>query len=221
MEERFKRNIGPITAEEQLMLNRSAILIAGCGGIGGYLAEYLARAGVGRITCVDRDVFDRTNLNRQLLATEATIGKPKAQAAAQRIKQIWPECDAAGIKAELNAESLPSLIAGADLALNALDNTASRLALAKACDEARITLCHGAVSGWKAQAALARPGGGLYGKLYTDAGTAFIGGVTAFTAAAAAALQGALAVRFLCGRPEEALIVLDMETMSMDRITLD
>ncbi len=71
-------------------LRRSRVILFGLGGVGGYAAEALARAGVGRIDLVDDDVFSITNLNRQLLATHSTVGKSKTEVAAQRIHDIDP-----------------------------------------------------------------------------------------------------------------------------------
>ena len=68
MDERYSRNLPAVSEEEQAVLARRRVLVAGCGGLGGYLIEYLARMGVGEITAVDGDLFEPSNLNRQLLA---------------------------------------------------------------------------------------------------------------------------------------------------------
>ena len=81
MDARFPRNIPALTEAECQLLQSKNVLVVGCGGLGGYILEYLARIGIGAIRCADGDRFDRSNLNRQLLCTEETLGKPKAATA--------------------------------------------------------------------------------------------------------------------------------------------
>ena len=73
-------------------LRESKVAVFGCGGVGSYVIEALARAGVGSITVVDGDAVSVTNLNRQLIATVDTVGKPKAEVQRERILSINPEC---------------------------------------------------------------------------------------------------------------------------------
>ena len=84
MDERFIRSLGALEEEELAALRGKKLLIAGCGGLGGYLAEYLLRLGAGEIAVADPERFERSNLNRQLLCTERTLGRSKAAAAAER-----------------------------------------------------------------------------------------------------------------------------------------
>ena len=72
-------------------LKNAHILIVGLGGVGSYAAEFIARAGVQKLTLVDGDVFDITNVNRQLTALQSTVGKSKAKVLADRLKDINPE----------------------------------------------------------------------------------------------------------------------------------
>ena len=73
-------------------LKSARVLVCGVGGVGGYVVEGLARAGVGAIDVLDNDVFSPSNLNRQILATTATIGRKKTEVAIERIKSINPDC---------------------------------------------------------------------------------------------------------------------------------
>ena len=68
MENRYKRNIGALTIEEHEKLKQFKVCVVGCGGLGGYIIEMLGRIGVGNITAIDGDVFDESNLNRQILS---------------------------------------------------------------------------------------------------------------------------------------------------------
>lgn len=73
-------------------LKNARVLVCGVGGVGGYVVEALARAGVGTIAVLDNDVFSVSNLNRQILSTRETVGRRKTQVAVERIKSINPEC---------------------------------------------------------------------------------------------------------------------------------
>ncbi len=92
MEEPFSRTALVLGDRGMERLARSHVAVLGLGGVGGYAVEALARSGVGELTLVDQDRLGVTNLNRQLLATADTLGKPKALAAAQRALSINPNC---------------------------------------------------------------------------------------------------------------------------------
>ncbi|MDE5722103.1 MAG: tRNA threonylcarbamoyladenosine dehydratase [Clostridia bacterium] len=92
MDERFARTEMLLGKYAVQKLNKSRIAVFGAGGVGGYCIEALARSGVGAIDIIDGDRVDITNLNRQILATENTVGKLKADAAEERIKLINREC---------------------------------------------------------------------------------------------------------------------------------
>src|SRR5512136_1109406 len=77
---RYQRNRNTISVKEQLRLFRAHVAVIGCGGLGGYVIEELARLGVGRITAIDPDVFEEHNLNRQLFSSPENLGKPKVEA---------------------------------------------------------------------------------------------------------------------------------------------
>ena len=98
MDARFQRNEMLIGTENINILKHAKVILFGIGGVGSSVAESLARAGVGAITLVDADDVDVTNLNRQLLATEATIGKPKVDVMKERILSINSSCEVTAIK---------------------------------------------------------------------------------------------------------------------------
>lgn len=202
MQERYTRNLGPLTEEECLLLRKRRVFLAGCGGLGGYLLEHLLRLGVGAVTVCDGDVFAPSNLNRQLLADTASLGRPKAEAARMRAALVNPEVAVEALPVFLTAENAPGLLAGHDLALDALDSPAARRILAGACREAGIPLVHGAIRGWYAQAAVILPDSGLMEQLY-PADTPAHGdqGSLSPTAGLCAAVQAGEAAKLLCGRP--------------------
>jgi len=221
MEQRFIRNIPAISEEEQRRLRTKRAVIVGCGGLGGYLIEFMARAGVGQITVVDGDVFDESNLNRQTLSLPELMGVSKAAAAAARIKAIDPDIDVRSFEAYFGAENAGEILADADIVLDALDNIPSRLELEDQCARRNLVLVHGAIQGWMAQISLVKPGSGL---LHTYYGQSSGGGdksVMPHVPPFCAAVQSGEAIKFLCGRAAELegqLLVADLR--SMDFLTI-
>ena len=112
----------------QESLLRSHAVIAGCGALGSFHAAALARAGVGRLTIVDRDYVEPSNLHRQWLFEEADAAEacPKAVAAARRLRSINSSIDVRGVVADLTAENADELLSGADVILDGTDNFETR-----------------------------------------------------------------------------------------------
>ena len=102
---RTQRTEQLIGAEGVNTLAAASVLIVGLGGVGGCVFEMLARAGIGHLTVVDGDVFDESNLNRQILSESANIGKPKAAAAAARAERIAPACSVTALCMRYSAET--------------------------------------------------------------------------------------------------------------------
>ena len=202
MQERYIRNLGPLTEEECLLLRQRRVFLAGCGGLGGYLLEHLLRAGVGAITVCDGDTIVPSNLNRQLLADMESLGRSKTEAACARAALVNPEAAVEARPVFLTADNALGLIAGHDLALDALDSPAARRIPASACRQAGIPLVHGAIRGWYAQAAVILPDSGMMEQLYpADAPAAPDQGSLSPTVGLCAAIQAGEAVKLLCGRP--------------------
>lgn len=221
MHRRYLRNIPALSEEECLRLHDKRVLVAGCGGLGGYITEMLARVGVGMIRVVDGDCFEATNLNRQLLSTPSVLGKSKAETAANRIAAINPDVDVESHFAFLDESNASGLISGCDLVMDALDNIESRRILARHCEALAVPFVFGAISGWLAQCALSMPGDKLIEKLYPQGVEIKDKSALSFTPALCAAMQCSFAVRWLCGRKVEAsslkcFDLLDMEFESID-----
>ena len=198
---RHMRNIPALSEAECALLRSKTVAIIGCGGLGGYLVEYLARLGVGCIRCVDGDVFEESNLNRQLLSTVTGLGKSKAAAAARRVEQIDPTVQVRAYSVFLEETNARQLIADCDAVLDGLDSISARKILAKACAQAQIPYVYGAVGGWTAQAAICLPDDDLLEKLYLDDSAVTDKSVLSFTPALCAAMQVSLCVKWLTGRP--------------------
>ena len=139
MYQRYSRNLPALSRQEQELLHKKRVLVAGCGGLGGYITENLLRLGIGHITAVDGDSFDVSNLNRQLLATEATIGKSKAEAAKERATLVNPSVEFMAIGKYITPENAADTIAGHNIVIDALDSVSARLLLEDACAQGGYT----------------------------------------------------------------------------------
>ena len=89
MEPRYERNLPALTEEACQILRKKRVLVVGCGGLGGHLIDMLARIGIGAMRVVDGDVFEPSNLNRQLLSEVPLLGISKARAAADRVARVF------------------------------------------------------------------------------------------------------------------------------------
>ena len=201
MESRYARNSPALTEAECALLRSKRILVVGCGGLGGHIIDQLARIGVGALRVVDGDVFEESNLNRQLLSSVSLLGVSKAKAAAAHIRKVNPDVKTEAVDAFMTEENVRELIWGCDAVMDALDNIPSRRLLAAACSEMGIPYVYGAISGWVAQAAISMPGDGLIGKLYPSEIEVRDKSVLSFTPALCASVQTALCVKLLAGRP--------------------
>jgi len=143
---RYSRHIllDEIGIEGQQRLLGAHALIVGAGGLGSPAALYLAAAGVGRITLIDDDSVDLTNLQRQIMHAGARIGLAKTESARQALAQINPEVELVGLAERADQARLTALLADADVALDCSDNFATRHALNRACVDRRVPLVSGA-----------------------------------------------------------------------------
>ena len=220
MEERYIRNLGALSEAECAMLRAKTVLVAGCGGLGGYLIEMLLRLGVGEIRAADGDRFEASNLNRQLLSAPGLLGRGKAEVAAERAAAVNPDVRFVAVPEFVTERNAGQLVRGCDAVLDALDNIASRRILAQACSDAHIPLIHGAICGWTAQAAVIMPGDGMMTWIYPEGAALSSKTSLSFTPPFCAALQTALCVRLLTGREIETgrlyvADLLDMELQSL------
>jgi len=221
MQERYLRNIPALSEDECRLLCGKRVLVVGCGGLGGYIVEMLARIGVGSITAVDGDCFEETNLNRQILSSPELIGFSKADAAVTRIRQINGDIQAEAHCVFLDESNGRELVSGFDVVMDALDNAESRRILSRCCEALNVPLVYGAISGWVAQAAISVPGDSLIEKLYPEGVEIKDKSVLSFTPAVCAAMQCSLAVRFLCGRDVKCSSINYFDLLNMEFETID
>lgn len=114
MDERFCRIESLLGREAMTKLSDARVAVVGLGGVGSWCAEALGRSGVGHLLLLDQDTASRTNINRQLCAQESTLGQPKAEIMAERIRDISPSCDITAVVGCYNAENR-DLLFGYDL----------------------------------------------------------------------------------------------------------
>jgi len=145
------RQKGILNKEEQLMLRNSQITIIGCGGIGGAAIEILARMGIGSVRIVDKDVFDLSNINRQLMSNINNIGKSKTEVTKLKIRSINPLLEVKAFDEELDNENVSKIINGSDVVVDALDNLLSRVIVSRCARKLDIPFIHGAIHGTMGQ----------------------------------------------------------------------
>jgi len=126
----FERTRILLDAGEQARLATAHVLVAGLGGVGSYCAEALARAGVGQLTLIDHDVVAASNINRQLPALLSTVGQPKAELMAARIRDINPACELTVIREFLIPETVADIVpADVDFVIDCIDSLNCKVAL--------------------------------------------------------------------------------------------
>jgi len=218
---RYQRNRQSISVKDQLTLHRSSVAVVGCGGLGGYVMEELARLGVGRLVVIDPDIFEEHNLNRQLLSSPSNLGKPKVEEAARRIGEINPAVTVVPKQLAFSAGNGPELLKFCDLAVDALDNIAVRLELADTCSDMGIPLVHGAIAGWYGHVTTLLPGDatlrGLYAPHCGKKGIEQHLGNPSFTPALVASLQVAEVCKLLLGQGNQ----LHGRTLMIDLLSME
>lgn len=203
--ERYSRNMLALSKEENESLREKKVCVIGCGGLGGFIAEMLGRLGIGTIVAVDGDVFELSNLNRQLLSDVTNLGKSKAIEAQNRMSKVNPEIKLIPVFKNLTEDNYKSILTGCHVAVDALDNVESRLLLQDRCEELGIPLVHGAIGGWYGQITTILPGDKTLDKIYRTGGSEKIKnplGNPSFIPALTASLEVSEVVKILIHRGE-------------------
>jgi len=165
---RYLKNMQAFSKEENELFRNKSVAVIGCGGLGGYIIEMLARLGIGNITVVDGDVFNETNLNRQLYSSLNVIGKNKALIAKNRIIKINPDINVCCFKKMLNEKNAKIILEKVDLVIDALDNLEGRFLIQQKAKKFQIAFIHGAVSGWYGQVSTILPGDDSLYRIYPE-----------------------------------------------------
>ena len=230
---RYSRHIllDEIGIEGQQKLLASHVLIIGAGGLGCPVALYLGSAGVGRITIVDDDRVDATNLQRQIAHSTARIGMLKVDSVREAVTAINPDVKLAPVAQRVNDESLDVLVQQADVVLDCSDNFATRHAINRACVKHRKPLVSGAAMRFDGQIAvydIRRTNSPCYACVFPqteqapEANCATMG-VFAPLVGVVGTIQAAEALKLLCGIGEPLtgrLLMLDGKFMQWSEMTL-
>ena len=224
---RYSRNRKALSTEEQHRLFRSAVAVVGCGGLGGYVIEELARLGVGTIRVIDPDVFEEHNLNRQTLCTIRGLGKAKVAAARARVAAVNPAVLVEPVQEALSAANGADLLKGVQAVADALDSVSTRIILADLCEAMGLPLVHGAIGGWCGQIATQMPGDrsiqNLYGACQNSEGAEKVWGNPAFTPAVMAGVQTAELCKVLLGQGttlRKRWLFIDLKEMTFQEMAL-
>ncbi len=214
--------------EGQRRLGQGAVLVAGCGALGGNLANLMVRAGVGRVLLLDKDSPETHNLHRQILFDELDVaaGLPKAEVAARRLRLANSEVRVEARVARLDRDNVHGLVAEVDLALDALDNFEARYLLNDACVAAAKPWIYGGVVGTSGLTLSVTPGQGpclrcLFPSVppAADLPTPETEGVLATVPTLIAALQATEAIKLLSGQPASpGLLSIDLWTRAVRQI---
>jgi molybdopterin/thiamine biosynthesis adenylyltransferase/rhodanese-related sulfurtransferase len=205
MSDRYARQmvLPEVGADGQARLAAASVLVVGAGGLGCPVLQYLAGAGVGRLTIVDHDTIEETNLHRQPLYAMADIGSAKAETAAAKLKRFNPAIEATAVVARLTPQNAATLIAGADLVIDAADSFAVSYILSDACHATAKPLVSASVIGMTGYAGAFCGGGPSYRAVFpdvsVDGGTCASVGVLGTAVAVLGSLQAHLALHLLLG----------------------
>ena len=224
---RYRRNRATLSVRDQLTLFRSRVAVIGCGGLGGYLIEEVARLGIGTLVLVDPDVFEEHNLNRQLLSSPARLGQPKVEVARERVAEVNPAVTVVAHRAAFSRENGAGLLAGSSAVVDGLDNHLARRDLAAVCRELSVPFVHGAIAGWYGQVTTQLPGGGDMAPLLAmgsaqGKGVELSLGNPSFTPAVVASLQVAELVKVLLGRGTPLsgrLLLVNLLDMEFEKVS--
>lgn len=156
--DRYDRQIRLLGEDGQEKLKKAKVFIAGAGGLGSPISIYLAAAGIGRITLVDKDIVSLSNLNRQILYWERDINRKKATSAQEKLKEINGDITIEAKSETITEDNASELVGDADLIIDAMDNFSTRYLLNRTALGKGIPFIHGAINGFHGQATTVLPG---------------------------------------------------------------
>jgi len=222
---RYKRNFKALSLDDQKKLASSTVAVVGCGGLGGYIAEQLARIGIGHLILIDGDRIEETNLNRQLFALEENIGSLKAEAAKERLQKVNSSVKVDIFSQWFTEQNGKSLIEGADLVCDALDSGKTRIELERVCNDLNIPLVLAAIGGWYGIVTVSYPGDFTAETFFGDSnkGIETELGNPVFTPATVASIAVTEAVKVLINRSvalRKNFLYIDLLTMEFNKFQL-
>lgn len=162
LEERYHMNRGVLTEEEMKRLKDKKVLIVGCGGLGGNVANQMVRLGVGNLTLVDFDVFSISNLNRQLFSNTDNIGEKKVEVLQEELRKINPTVFITSFDSRIQNIEVPQI----DYIVDCVDNIETKIYLSKLSQKRNVPLLHGSCGGWYGQVGWISPNSPLIEEMY-------------------------------------------------------
>jgi molybdopterin/thiamine biosynthesis adenylyltransferase len=219
---RYLRNRDGISLQDQIKLAESRVAVVGAGGLGGTVIQLLGRIGIGRLTVVDCDVFDETNLNRQAFCTRDWVGQPKALAVQAQLKSINPTVEVHAHIVRLDSANGPEILTGSQVIVDALDNVKDRLTLEALAKTLGVPFVHGALAGFEGQLMTVFPEDPGLKQIYgsgDDRGSAanrpeFLLGVPSITPSIVATLEAMEVLKILLNRGtpfRNKMVYIDLE----------
>jgi molybdopterin/thiamine biosynthesis adenylyltransferase len=226
--ERYDRQIRipGFGVEGQRRLKNSKVAVVGVGGLGCAAATYLVAAGVGKVILIDREKFELSNLNRQILGYQSDLGRLKVEVAKAKLEALNPEVEVEAVPVELSEDNIEEIIGGVDVVVDCLDNWGTRFLVNDYCVLKGISLVHAAVSEFYGQITTIIPEKGpclkcVFHKIPVTQAEAIpiLGAVPA----ALASLEVVETIKLLTGIGEPLvgrMLFLDFRRMSFDTIQL-
>lgn len=227
--ERYARNRRILSLSEQIQLLSSSAAVVGVGGLGGSVAEILARLGVGHLVLIDGDTFETSNLNRQLFATDRVLGQPKVEVAKARIATVNEAVLLTVHHQFLDETNGAGLLGAVDVIIDCLDTVKSRFVLQKAASQIGTPMVSAAIAGLMGQMTTVFPEEPGLSRVYGDAQKAPDRGVESMlgnlapTVTYMAGLQCAEAMKILLKKPgvlRNRLLLVDLERYTLDTMVL-
>lgn len=230
--QRYSRHIilQDVGGKGQKKLARAKVLVIGAGGLGSPAALYLAAAGVGTIGLVDGDVVDLSNLQRQILHTTATVGRPKVESGAKTLAALNPDVTVKTYQFHVDADNIMALLHDYDIVLDGSDNFSTRFLVNDACFFAKKTLISGSIFRFEGQLTTVKPHEGhpCYRCLYPEPPPAGLvpncqeAGVLGVLAGTIGVLQASEAIKEILGIGEtlaDRLLIYDALEMKFRKVS--
>lgn len=215
-------------AGQQKLLDSTALII-GMGGLGSPAAMYLAAGGVGRLVVADYDIVEASNLQRQIIHVEATIGDNKVDSALKNLNALNPGCEVETVNYQIDGDELKALIDRVDIVLDCCDNFPTRFEVNRYCVETATPLVSGAAIRMEGQLMSYQPGLNgpcyqcLYSEVYEHAESCELEGVLAPVVGVIGTMQALQAMMILTGLGETLvgkLLLFDAAAMEWNQVTL-
>jgi molybdopterin/thiamine biosynthesis adenylyltransferase len=162
----ISRQIEIFTKNEQQLLKDTPVVVMGCGGLGGTVIEQLTRSGFEHLTIIDQDVFDETNLNRQIRSNTETINKSKVATTKKEMEKINPNVNITSYDMNVNQDNVAEVLKGNKILIDATDNVYTRVVISRESKKQGMAFVHGAVEKTTGQISVFEPNSVTYEELF-------------------------------------------------------